>query len=287
MFQRIFHIIATVLLASCAACTIPLAGQADSLQQQLSSMYQGKKVVLAVPACGHKLKFDAGGNPQGKPEPGSWTICSGVLVEDVHVDAGQINFSGKRIYYYYDKGEHQFRDVAENLVRQSKEYKELLKKQQVLIEIPLPADADQAKAQELINKVFKLEPQDAVPIDRNSSLWKDFVPGTTDTVKPEPDSVMKDAGKPHAHVIAPKPLHTPDPSYTEEARDARLQGTDTLEATIDPDGNVADIKLVRPVGGGLDEKAAGAVSKWKFRPGMKDNKPVAVRLNIEVDFRLY
>ena len=39
---------------------------------------------------------------------------------------------------------------------------------------------------------------------------------------------------------------------------------------------------------GLDEKAMEAVSKYKFKPAMKDGKtPVAVYVNVEVNFRLY
>jgi protein TonB len=37
---------------------------------------------------------------------------------------------------------------------------------------------------------------------------------------------------------------------------------------------------------GLDEKAIEAVGQWKFKPGMKNCKPVPVRMNVEVSFRL-
>ena len=47
-----------------------------------------------------------------------------------------------------------------------------------------------------------------------------------------------------------------------------------------------DIKVVRPLGLGLDEKAIEAIKKWRFRPGVKNGKPVAVLVTIEVNFRL-
>jgi outer membrane biosynthesis protein TonB len=46
------------------------------------------------------------------------------------------------------------------------------------------------------------------------------------------------------------------------------------------------IKVIRPIGLGLDEKAIDAVHKWRFKPGLKDGKPVAVAATIEVNFRL-
>lgn len=47
-----------------------------------------------------------------------------------------------------------------------------------------------------------------------------------------------------------------------------------------------DVRVIHPVGLGLDEKAIEAVSKWRFRPGMKDGQPVAVMVTIEMNFRL-
>jgi len=47
------------------------------------------------------------------------------------------------------------------------------------------------------------------------------------------------------------------------------------------------VKVTRSLGLGLDEKAIEAVKQWKFEPAMKDGKPVAVQINVEVSFRLY
>jgi TonB family protein len=77
-----------------------------------------------------------------------------------------------------------------------------------------------------------------------------------------------------------------EPEYSEEARKAKYSGAVLLSLVIDEHGNTRDIKVVRPLGLGLDEKAIEAVSKWRFRPAMKGGRAVAVSANVEVTFRL-
>lgn len=88
-------------------------------------------------------------------------------------------------------------------------------------------------------------------------------------------------------VSAPRALYDPEPEYSEEARKAKYQGTCVLLLVVGPDGRPRDIHVARSLGLGLDEKAIEAVNQWKFEPAMKDGKPVAVQINVEVDFRLY
>jgi len=78
-----------------------------------------------------------------------------------------------------------------------------------------------------------------------------------------------------------------EPSYTKEAREAHHQGIVLLWIVVDEAGKVTQVKVVRCVGGGLDEKAVDAVSRWRFDPARKAGKPVAVQLNVEVSFNLY
>jgi TonB family protein len=87
-------------------------------------------------------------------------------------------------------------------------------------------------------------------------------------------------------VSAPVPIFKPEPEYSEEARKAKYQGSVTLSIVILPDGSTSNIRVIRPLGLGLDEKAIEAVQKWRFRPSLKDGKPVAVSANVEVNFRL-
>ncbi|MDZ7638925.1 MAG: energy transducer TonB [Bryobacterales bacterium] len=87
-------------------------------------------------------------------------------------------------------------------------------------------------------------------------------------------------------VTSPVPVYKIEPEYSEEARKAKYQGTVVLSVIIDATGKPTSLKVVRPLGLGLDEKAIEAVRKWRFRPGTKEGKPVAVYATIEVNFRL-
>ena len=87
-------------------------------------------------------------------------------------------------------------------------------------------------------------------------------------------------------VSAPSVLFKVEPEYSEEARKAKFQGTVVLSIVVDPSGKARDIRVVRPLGLGLDEKAIEAVMKWRFKPGQKDGAAVPVRASVEVNFRL-
>jgi periplasmic protein TonB len=88
-------------------------------------------------------------------------------------------------------------------------------------------------------------------------------------------------------ISAPTPVNTPDPEYTEEARNAKTQGTCVLWLIVDDQGNPRDIRVVRGLGFGLDAKAIAAVKQWKFQPAMKDGHPVNVQISVEVGFKLF
>jgi len=88
-------------------------------------------------------------------------------------------------------------------------------------------------------------------------------------------------------VSAPKQIYAPDPEYSEEARKVKHMGTVVLWLIVGSDGKPRDIRVARTLGLGLDEKAIEAVKTWIFEPAYKDGKPVAVQINVEVNFHLY
>ena len=87
-------------------------------------------------------------------------------------------------------------------------------------------------------------------------------------------------------VSAPTLISKIEPEYSEEARKAKYSGSVLLSIVVDANGLPRDIRVVRPLGLGLDQKAIEAVAKWRFRPGMKGGRAVAVQAQVEVSFRL-
>ena len=92
---------------------------------------------------------------------------------------------------------------------------------------------------------------------------------------------------PGSEVKAPKPKHTPEPDFSEIAKYEAYQGVVVVNVIVGTDGNVHHVRLLRPLGMGLDENAQSTVQAWRFQPAMRNGQPVAVEMNIEIAFNLY
>ena len=77
------------------------------------------------------------------------------------------------------------------------------------------------------------------------------------------------------------------PSYSDEARRKRVSGSVILEVELRPDGFVGDVRIVRGLGHGLDERAADAARLTTFLPPVKDRKFTAFRLQMMMSFDIY
>jgi len=85
----------------------------------------------------------------------------------------------------------------------------------------------------------------------------------------------------------PQPLYSPKPEYPERARVAEMEGQAIVEALVDIDGKVIDVRLVKKSGfTELDQAAMNAARCWTFSPAEQRGKPVRVWVNIPFNFRL-
>jgi len=95
-------------------------------------------------------------------------------------------------------------------------------------------------------------------------------------------------GGPYANVATlPQCVYCPDPQYTDEAREAKLQGKVTLRVLVSAGGRAAQVQIIQGIGMGLDERAMETVRGWKFvaaRDAARRNVPAWI--TIELIFRL-
>ncbi len=88
-------------------------------------------------------------------------------------------------------------------------------------------------------------------------------------------------------VSAPQLIYQVDPEFSEEARKAKFQGEVLVHLIVDATGRPTQVRVIRPVGMGLDEKAREAVAQYKFRPARKGGQAVPVELNVAVNFQIF
>src|SRR6185436_13925745 len=94
--------------------------------------------------------------------------------------------------------------------------------------------------------------------------------------------------KPGNGVTLPQVIKQVKADYTNEARSQRIEGTVLLDIVVLADGSVGDVKVARSLDPvyGLDANAVKAMKQWTFKPGVKDGKPVAVAVSVEMNFSL-
>ena len=126
------------------------------------------------------------------------------------------------------------------------------------------------------------------PKDKENDLWREQLEtlrvyaqladpaATTRTVFRANEVTAK------AHVIS-----KPEPHYTEEARNADINGTVTLRMVLAADGTVKHILVLRSLSHGLTQQAIKAAEKIKFEPAIKDRHPVSQFVTVEYNFHLY
>lgn len=88
--------------------------------------------------------------------------------------------------------------------------------------------------------------------------------------------------------VQPVCVYCPSPTYTDDARHGKVQGTVTLQVLVDTDGRARQIRVIKGVGFGLDERAVETVRSWKFSPARDGaHRTLATWVTIEAVFRLF
>jgi bla regulator protein blaR1 len=87
-------------------------------------------------------------------------------------------------------------------------------------------------------------------------------------------------------VLLPKVIKEIRPNYTQRAMQRKIAGTVLLDCVVTRTGAPSRVKVLRPLDADLDRAAVRALEQWRFSPGTKGGKPVAVRVKVEMTFTL-
>ena len=124
-------------------------------------------------------------------------------------------------------------------------------------------------------------------VDQSQALHTADITGIA--VPQPPDASMAGKGKwlkIQAPIEAPVAVSRVEPVYPEDYRRARVAGLVVLETGISENGTVENVGVIKSLAPGLDMAAANAVKQWKFKPAMRDGKPVPVLYNLTINFKL-
>jgi outer membrane biosynthesis protein TonB len=113
-------------------------------------------------------------------------------------------------------------------------------------------------------------------------LYYDAVAASADYQPADPSVLRQDMVDTKARLKS-----TFEPGSNQFAQDYGVAGMSEYHVVVGADGKPGEIAVARPIGFGLDESAVDSIRKATFEPAVKDGKPVAVMLNMVVEFRIY
>jgi TonB family protein len=282
----------------------------SSLEAALQSKYVGKVFTLRGFYGDDRLHYDSNGNPRGNVHPGSWTT-SLIAIQQVKISADKVELKGLRFAEIYDSKQSKFvpvrtklgvsitvdRDVAaqsdptflntvehiflganERLVDVAPDYWKVVLSS-AWETVPQEKGPDCQRIKGMLQQTG--DGDLVMPCEENAKTKTPLPPRAGIDVSSLP------YGEKDRAVVPPQVLFDPSAEYSEVARSLKFQGKTLVQLTVTASGAPADIAIVGPIGGGLDDQAARAVGTWKFKPARLRGNPVPVRITVEVAFNMW
>jgi TonB family protein len=123
---------------------------------------------------------------------------------------------------------------------------------------------------------------------RTQDAQTDLAPiSTLGRLAPLTDANGVSIGDAKAGDTRPRCMYMPNPPYTDAARKEKLSGVVTVEAIINPEGRLENMRILKGMPLGLNERSLKTMRTWRCSPAMRDGQPIPVRVTFEVNFRMY
>ena len=257
-----------------------LPSRAQSTGPAIEARLLDKPLYLRGAWLDDKLRFDSAGQLLGRSRTTSFTLAA-IDISRVDLQSNKLLLEGRRVGIQFDK------DVPTRVPLNAGKPQEP-KDERIRIEIAAPPTHDFTAA---LDAVFTTSPGDMLPT--LPDFWQTYVrkhfPPTAPSAQPP---ATPDHTDPHIYrvgggITPPRLVHMPEPEFDEAARSLKVSGNSMVNMIVSTDGTTSRFAIVRPAGIGLDEKAIEAVRAYRFQPAMRNGQPVAVELNVDVNFQIF
>ncbi len=101
---------------------------------------------------------------------------------------------------------------------------------------------------------------------------------------PPSESQVEDKHRNPLSYTPPYPIHSVDADFVDPFAKTPYVQVAVVSVLVDKEGLPKEVRVVRGLGFGLDEKAAAAVWHYRFLPATKHGEPIAARRDIMVSF---
>lgn len=292
-----------ILLLAMAAAT---ASASEQDAKSALKDFEGKVLVLRHPLQDSFQQYDSEGKALKGGDEGPWTVYGGVLIDKVALSPDKLRLGGRRVLFLFLKGQFTAMDFQRLKRPVGPPFPP-----EVKLEIAVNRALDSAEeARAVLDRVFALDTRSLLnslpefwrgtldnalvydPLQKREAEFRMELPSRSvlpTRARQAASNASSDDQVFHvgAGVTAPKATFTPEPRFTEIARYEKFQGVVVVDLIVGKDGAVRQIRLVRPLGLGLDESAQSMIQTWQFQPATRNGQPVAVEMNVEVAFNLY
>ncbi|SNT26230.1 TonB family C-terminal domain-containing protein [Granulicella rosea] len=245
----------------------------DDVDLEHAQSLIGRALFLRNFYAANELTFDAEGKVAGTPKTTDWTLSGMDVLKAERRAPGRIELEGVRVAIRYNQDQHIFERHPQ-------------KDDKLTVQV---ADSNQPKAFDAaLAKIFSTGIDPALQRSMPDFWVHYFTPAA-----PWPQDEL--TGKPiYNTAAAPLPASaTPaspekkvEPRPTNESERDHVKGTMQVRMVVDEQGAPKHVAVFLPIGYGLDERTVEAVKQWRFKPAVKDQKPVpaGVILNQGFDF---
>jgi TonB family protein len=250
----------------------------DEAVKQLEKEMKGRVLTLRRVLADSRLRFDSAGALAAGGRAGHWSTDGSVEIRKIRYKNNRLTVDGNRVVLRYDPKKKEF-----DFIRDSRK---------IVLDFDIPPSAH-GRPVDLLSPMKKVFLFSGETFPENlPAYWKPWVECLVKRIKDcDPSQDIKQALDPSilkvgGSVSAPKIKSRVEPRYTQLARDAKLTGLVKFFAVISKAGRIENMRIIQPLGLGLDEAAAEALNQWTFEPARSLGQSVSVSTQIEVKFDL-